>query len=239
MCTEQNSSCLNYPNIDTSNFKGKIIHASKYDQTFMNECMNKKVLIYGGSDTAFDISLELSNNIYRENKDIYGNIEFGYAGSDGSINNNKTIIYISMRKGRWIQRRTFGGYGPADMFYSRTLDFLIKNTSKYLTRYVFTPNLEFWWGKNGHGIKEWVTNVGYLNGYYIKTADILPKVSFGEIIPLKDVVTINSTNIITIDDKIIDIDIIIFATGYTGLSCYKFISDYIKNGNYNSWIISF
>jgi dimethylaniline monooxygenase (N-oxide forming) len=47
LCTGHNSICLNNPEIDTSNFKGQIIHASKYDDNFKNQCLNKRVLIYG------------------------------------------------------------------------------------------------------------------------------------------------------------------------------------------------
>lgn len=232
LCTGQNSTCLNYPNIDTSNFKGTIIHASKYDNLFKNKCLNKRVLIYGASDTGFDIGVELANNMYGVEKDINGNVKFGYTGPNSSINHEKTKIYISMKKGRWIQRRTGGAYEASDMYYSRTVDFILKTMSKSLIYVDFVPELELFWGTQGHGIKEWQSDVGYLNAYYIKSADILSKITFGDVIPLRDIKTVNSTNVVTVDNKIIDIDIIIFATGYSGFACYQFIPDYIKQGNF-------
>jgi len=230
ICTGQNSSCKNYPDIDTSQFKGKIYHADDYNDLVKNECLNKKILIYGGSDTAFDIGVELTNNLYSKVKEN-GKVHFGYSGSNGTIRSEKTMVYISMKKGRWIQRRTTGTYDAADMFYSRFVDNLFKNTSKSLAS-VFTPFLETMWGKSGSGVPEWQTNAGYLNSYYVKSADILPKITFGDIIPLRDISQINDTSIITIDNKKYDIDIIIFATGYAGFSCYTFLPNTLLTGKY-------
>jgi len=232
LCTGQNSICLNYPDIDTSAFRGKILHASTFDETVMTECLNKRILIYGGSDTAADIAVELTNNMYTATK-YNGKKKFGFTGPNGSIDENaKTIVYMSMRKGRWIQRRTTGTYEPADMFYNRIVNAVFKTLSKSLVESTFVPQLEGWWGKSGHGVPEWETDAGYLNSYYVKSADILPKITFGEVIPLRDITTINSTSVITVDEEEIDIDVIIFATGYKGMSCYTFIPEEIKKGHY-------
>jgi dimethylaniline monooxygenase (N-oxide forming) len=227
ICTGQNSKCKNYPDIDGSSFKGKIYHASDYNENVKNECLNKKVLIYGGSDTAFDIGVELTNNMYTAKDN-----SFGYTGPNGTISDKKTTVYISMHKGRWIQRRTGGAHNPADMFYNRVIDTAVKTVSKSLVYFLFIPWLEILWGKSGSGVPEWQTNAGYLNSYYIKSADILPKITFGDVIPLRGISTIKSNHIITSDNKEYEIDIIIFATGYKGFSCFKFIPDTIQKGRY-------
>lgn len=232
ICTGQNSKCVNYPDINTSYFQGKIYHAVEYDDQIKNLCLNKRVLIYGGSDTAFDIGVELANNMYSKKRLQNGKTEFGYTGPKDSINSKKTIIYVSMQKGRWIQRRTLGAYEPADMLYSRIYDSIFKNISKSLVYPVFIPMLELFWGKTGSGIPEWETEAGYLNSYYVKSAEILPKVTFGDIIPLKKVVSIDKTSILTVDKKTYEIDVIIFATGYNGISCFTFIPENIKKGDF-------
>jgi dimethylaniline monooxygenase (N-oxide forming) len=245
--TGQNSKCINMPSIDYSQFKGTIIHANDYNDTFMNNyCLNKRILIYGGSDTASDIADELTNNMYIKNDTTYG-----YRGKDNTISNKKTIVYLSMRKGRWIQRRMATSYifdkntenlnqhtyksAPADMYYSRALDFMIKKTSKNMINNGFAHELEQYWGKNGHGIKEWNTDAGYLNSYYLKSANIVHKVSIGEINPLGMITQIKQNTVeAKIDDKIIEIpiDVIIFATGYNGLKCFIEFSNNIINGDY-------
>jgi dimethylaniline monooxygenase (N-oxide forming) len=96
----------------------------------------------------------------------------------------------------------------------------------------FVPLLELNWGKSGSGVPEWETDAGYLNTYYIKTADILPKITFGEITPLRNIEAVNEYTVSTVDDKTIDIDIIIFATGYKGMDCFNFIPNEVKTGKY-------
>jgi len=69
ICTGQNSRCIQMPSIDYSRFKGTIIHANDYNETFRQQhCVHKKVLVYGGSDTSGDIAEELTNNMY--SKDV-------------------------------------------------------------------------------------------------------------------------------------------------------------------------
>ena len=229
ICTGQNSKCKNYPDIDYSSFKGKVYHASEYNENVRSECLNKKVLIYGSSDTAFDIGVELTNHMYTKDK-INNKTVFGYTGPNGTISNTKTTVYISMRKGRWIQRRTLGTYNPADMLYNRILDTVFKNTSKSIVSVLVTPILQIMWGTSGSGVPEWKTDAGYLNSYYVKSADILPKITSGDVIPLADISQIKSNSVIS--GKEYDVDIIIFATGYKGFSCFKFIPDNIKQGKF-------
>jgi len=230
LCTGQNSSCKNYPDIDYSSFKGKTYHASDYNNDIKSECLNKRVLIYGGSDTAFDIGVELTNNMYVKHI-INNKTVFGYNGPNGTISDTKTKVYISMRKGRWIQRRTLGAYEASDMFYNRFIDAIFKRLSKSLAHLCVTPFLEFYWGKSGSGVDEWKTEAGYLNSYYVKSADVLPKITFGDVIPLNNIAKINSTTVVAAD-KEYEIDIIIFATGYKGYSCFTFIPDKIKQGKF-------
>jgi dimethylaniline monooxygenase (N-oxide forming) len=213
ICTGQNSRCIQMPSIDYSRFKGTIIHANDYNETFRQQhCVHKKVLVYGGSDTSADIADELTNNMYSKDE--------------------KTTVILSFKKGRWIQRRNYGS-NPADMFYSRSLNSFIKMTRKHT--YLFYGNelpLEFWWGKGGSNVKEWQPEAGYLNSYYIKSSNIVNKVSLGEIIPKGNIETIHPNAVTFIDGTEEKIDTIIFATGYAGMNCMYEIPESIKNGEY-------
>lgn len=213
ICTGQNSRCINMPDIDYSKFEGTIIHANDYDETFRKDhCVHKKVLVYGGSDTGADIADELTSNMYSHNEN--------------------TQVVLSFKKGRWIQRRNTGS-NAADMFYSRSLNFIIKLFSKqYIIDSIFLPYLEYWWGKGGSNIKEWQPKAGYLNSYYVKSSNIVNKVALGEIIPKGNIKKIHSNSVTFIDGTKESIDTIIFATGYDGFNCMYEIPDNIKQGSY-------
>jgi dimethylaniline monooxygenase (N-oxide forming) len=243
LCTGQNSRCINMPNIDYSRFKGTLIHASKFDETFRNEyCLNKRVLVYGGSDTASDIADELTNNMYSNYGKSNGHADYGYSAPDDTVSNRKTVVYMSMHKGRWFQRRNIGT-NAADMLYNRTLDNSLKTIGKSSINGTFVKEVEFWWGSGGSEIKEWQPKAGYLNSYYVKSSNIINKVTIGEIIPKANIVEIKENSVVfeSVGEENqsknqptneVEIDTIIFATGYKGMSCFYEIPDYIKNGKY-------
>jgi len=201
------------PSLDYSKFKGKVIHANEYNETFRQDhCVHKKVLIYGGSDTSADIADELTNNMYSKDE--------------------KTKVILSFKKGRWIQRRNLGT-NAADMFYSRTLNATIKMFhKKIIIDSIFVPYLEYWWGKSGSNIKEWQSKAGYLNSYYVKSSNIVNKVSLGEIVPKGNIETIQTHSVSFVDGTEEDVDTIIFATGYAGMNCMYEIPESIKKGEY-------
>jgi len=213
LCTGQNSRCIQMPSIDYKKFEGKVIHANEYNEGFRQDyCVHKKVLIYGGADTSADIADELTNNMYSKDE--------------------KTTVILSFKKGRWIQRRN-SGVSATDMFYCRTLNTLFKLLDKkMLVDTFFTPELEFWWGKGGSGVKEWQPKAGYLNSYYVKSANIVNKVSLGEIIPKGNIDSIHSHSVTFVDGTEEKVDTIIFATGYAGMNCMYEIPENIKNGEY-------
>jgi len=213
LCTGQNSRCIQMPSLDYTKFKGTVIHANDYNETFRQDhCVHKKVLIYGGSDTSADIADELTNNMYSKDE--------------------KTKVILSFKKGRWIQRRNAGA-NAADMFYNRALNSIIKLfDKKTVVDIIFVPDLEFWWGKGGSSIKEWEPKAGYLNSYYVKSANIVNKVSLGEIVPKGNIETIDKNSVTFVDGTEEKVDTIIFATGYAGMNCMYEIPESIKKGEY-------
>lgn len=252
LCTGQNSRCINMPDINYSKFKGKIIHASEFDETFRNKyCLNKSVLVFGGSDTAADIADELTNNMYSNYGKNNNYANYGSTAPNDSVSKYKTIVYMSMCKGRWFQRRNLGT-NPADMFYNRIVDTVKKIFGKQVINDSFPNELQLWWGKGGSQIKEWYPKAGYLNSYYVKSSNVVNKVSLGEIIPKACILEIkensvvfesinnkedieseqNKENLETEQNNEVKIDTIIFATGYKGMKCFNEIPEYITNGKY-------
>ena len=103
----------------------------------------------------------------------------------------KNKVDISSKNGVWFQSRNTGAYEPADMFYSRSID--IVN----------------FWGKYGHGIKEWKPSSDYLNSYYIKSRDLISSITKGQITPKGPIVNIN----IVFQNGEEQYEIILFCTG--------------------------
>ncbi len=191
--------CLNYPTDKFfDNFTGKKYHADNF-KTYYKELVNKKILVVGGSDTACDIAIYLSD---------------------------KNKVTVSMKNGRWFQPRFFGAHNAADVYYSRSLDFLIKNIfGKRTVHNLFgMKNVKNFYGLYGSGIKEWEPKCDYLNDYYVKSRDIVDSIAKGKIEPRKYIESIDGNKIKFIDnDKISEFDVIIFGTGYNTKECFDFL----------------
>ena len=192
--------CLNYPSdYFFDNFTGEQYHADHF-KSYYTGLMNKKILIVGGSDTACDIAVYLADK------------------------NNQ--VTVSMKNGRWFQPRNFGARNSADMFYSRSLDFLVKNVvGKRVIHNIFgMVYIKIFYGSYGSEIKEWEPKGDYLNDYYVKSRDIVDAVAKGKIEPRKYVESITGNKIKFIDnDAVSEFDVIIFATGYNTKGCFDFL----------------
>jgi dimethylaniline monooxygenase (N-oxide forming) len=198
------NNCLNMPKDDIyNNFTGIKFHSDNYDE-HKHELINKKILLIGVSDMSCDIAEELKKT-------------------------NTVTMSENKGKGVWFQNRHFGAYGPADMLYSRTIDFFIKNIiGKTIFQYIFfgrSPlTVPLWWGENGHGIKDWNTDSGYLNSYYVKSRDIISSISKGQIKAVGGIKEINKKKITFNNNYTCAFDIIIFCTGYKPFGSLKFIN---------------
>ena len=192
--------CLNYPSDSFFNeFTGEKYHADHF-KSYYAGLVNKKILIVGGSDTACDIAVYLSDK------------------------NNK--VTVSMKHGRWFQPRFVGAHNSADMFYSRSIDLLIKNIigKRVINDNFGMKDITKYYGSYGSGIKEWEPECDYLNDYYVKSRDIVDAIAKGKIEPRKYVEYIDGDKIKFIDnDKTSEFDVIIFATGYNTKDCFDFL----------------
>lgn len=204
------NTCPSYPK-DTvfKNFKGQTIHAHYYNSNTLDICKNKRVLLIGGSDTACDIAMQVCNVAQK--------------------------TYVSIRNGQWFQDRHLGAESPADMLYSRTVDWAVKNIlgKHYVHKNFGEEDVERWWGKGGSDIDIWKPKCDYLNSYYNKSRDIIRMVAKGKIEPLGRVKGIEE-HLVDCDgiEYPIPIDVIIYATGYNYLKCAPFLEEYMKAERY-------
>jgi len=196
----------NSPNIPTDSvfakFKGTKFHADDF-KIHSSALKDKRILIIGVSDTSCDLA---------------------------EVFKKQNSVTMSSNRGVWFQNRNWGAYAPADMFYNRFIDFIIKKiTGKKAFDYIVGRNwvmgVGLWWGENGHGIKEWRTNSGYLNSYYVKSRDIISSISKGEIKAVDGIKEIHDNGkSITFKNGITeDFDTIIFCTGYAPFGGLKFL----------------
>jgi dimethylaniline monooxygenase (N-oxide forming) len=204
------NTCPVYPN-DTvfQNFKGPSIHAHYYNPSTLEMCKNKRVLLIGGSDTACDIAMQVCEVAQK--------------------------TYVSIRNGQWFQDRHLGAESPADMLYSRSVDWFIKNLlgKHYVHKKFGDDDVQRWWGKGGSDIDIWKPKCDYLNSYYNKSRDIIRMVAKGRIKPLGRVKGIEGHRIECDGmEQPVPIDIIIYATGYNYLNCTPFLEEYMKAERY-------
>lgn len=202
VATGTTNSCLNLPQDKMyQNFKGEKYHCDQF-KNLRNKFVNKKILIVGVSDTAADLAEILKTN---------------------------NEVTMSSKNGIWFQSRNSGAYNPTDMFYNRFFDFFIKNISdKKFSDKVFGNSEDrviLFWGKNGHGIDKWKTDVPYLNGYYVKSRDIINSISKGQITPEGAIKSISGYNVTFIDGNTKKFDVILFCTGYQASNCVKFLEE--------------
>ena len=195
--------CLNYPNMDLfKKFNGKTYHANDFGKLNLDTVLiNKNIAVIGGSDTASDISVELSKN-------------------------NK--VFMSISNGQWFQDRNAGAFEPADMFYNRFINFFTKKifSKNYVHNEFGTEPISVYWGAGGSGIKEWLPKCKYLNSYYNKSRDVIGYISKGKVIPKGKIIDVKNNSIKFINNENYEnIDIIIFATGYKALDCFYFIKN--------------
>ena len=191
--------CLNVPDdYFFKKFTGKKYHCDQFKK-IQNKLVNKKILIVGGSDTACDIAV----NLCEKNK-----------------------VAVSMKNGRWFQPRFLGAKEPADAFYSRMSNGIIKKIigKKPVDNLLGNGGIKSFFGKNGSGVEQWEAKCDYLNDYYVKSRDIIDAIAKGKIQPKSYIGNIQGRNIKFIgEDKVESYDVILFCTGYKTQQCQQFL----------------
>ena len=187
------------------NFIGDIHHADTFG-AYKDTLVNKKILLIGVSETACDLAEELR----RTNK-----------------------ITMSSRRGVIMQDRLVGNR-PADADVPRPLTWLwnlvgdklfnyLVNTCFYYNRGPIGPQAYVFWGKNGHGIKEWETDAPYMYHYFVKNREVIDSIAKGVIRPVPHLARIDGRRVTFTNGVEDEFDTIIFCTGYHPFGSLKFI----------------
>ena len=175
------------------NFSGEIMHSIEYKK-LTPQFWNKKVLVVGGGETSSDIANEVS--LY--SKKLYWSIANGQWFIP-KLNTNTP-------KGKDIAE-------PAD-HYTSAINMWVHPVGKSGGVYLFEDLVEFFWGKCGHGVKEWISNAPYQRQFLNKSSDVLNKIAYGRITPKRKIKKIFGKKIWFDDGSSDDFDIIILCTGY-------------------------
>ena len=187
-------------------FNGDIYHADTFSE-YRDTLVDKKILLIGVSETACDLAEELR----RTNK-----------------------ITMSSRRGVIMQDRLIGQH-PADADVSRPMGWLWNlfgdTIFNYLVNVCFYhnkgpiggPGAATFWGKNGHGIKEWETDAPYIHHYFVKNREVVDSIAKGIIRPAPHLANIKGHKISFVNGLEDDFDTIIFCTGYQPFGALKFI----------------
>jgi thioredoxin reductase len=120
-------------------FSGTSLHVHNYTSDTKRMCESKRILIVGGSDNAADIANDVCRKAAR--------------------------TYVSIRDGVWFQDRMVGAESPADMYYSRLVNWCIKNVcGKHVVHRLFGEgDIDWMWGRGGSDIDIWHPKCEYLN----------------------------------------------------------------------------
>ena len=175
------------------NYSGEVIHSVKYKK-LTPQFWNKKILIVGGGETSSDIANEVS--LYA--KKLYWSIQNGQWFIP-KLNTNTP-------KGKEIAE-------PAD-HYTSAINMWVHPVGKSGGVYLFEDFVEFFWGKCGHGIKEWVSKAPYQRQFLNKSSEVLNKISYGRITPKRKINNIFGKKITFDDGETEEFDMIILCTGY-------------------------
>lgn len=78
-----------------------------------------------------------------------------------------------------------GAHSPADMLYSRFIDWTVKHVvGKHFVQKNFgDTHIQLFWGRGGSDVDVWQPRCEYLNSYYNKSRDLIRLVGFGLVTP--------------------------------------------------------
>lgn len=185
----------------------KTMHAAAYKK-LTKEYFGKRILIYGGGETASDIVDELCHAATKVILSIPHGQWFVNRYSKVKISNDETFIL--------------------DHFSSRLRRLLDPVDTAYYGQYVIEKQS----GLCGHGIKEWENDAPYWGQFFNKCAHIIPHYTeLGTLIPKGDVRKVIGNEVIFTDGSQETIDMIIFCSGYK--TTFPFLQEEISSTSIN------
>lgn len=167
----------------------KKMHGAAYKK-ITEEFEDKRILIYGGGETASDISSELAQVASQ--------------------------IFLSFPHGQWLgnrYRKTAEHINKpiANDNYSSEMRALCDPFEKgYYAKHIIEGESGFC----GHGIEAWRSPARYLGQFLNKSAHINHGLVLGSIIPKREVISVSGNEVTFCDGSKEEVDLIIFCTGY-------------------------
>ncbi|MBI4292367.1 MAG: NAD(P)-binding domain-containing protein [Betaproteobacteria bacterium] len=173
-------------------YTGTLVHSAAVKE-ISSELAGKKIVVWGGGESASDIACEASQVT--------------------------SPVYFCIPNGQWFVPKIIDRLPPFSSPRPKILD----HTSSRL-RLLLSPThqyspfiwqyLEFAFGFNGHGQEAWRTAAPYNRSFLNKSADVLPRVKSGQIVPKRDIASCIGTTVRFTDGTSIDADYIIACSGY-------------------------
>lgn len=179
-------------NIRFRNFSGEIIHSANIKEATSNFA-NKNVLIWGGGESASDISVEM--------------------------NKVASKVYFCIPNGQWFVPKFVERWHPFPSsqrkivdHHSSRLRLLLSPTHRYSP--FISQFLSYSLGFNGHGQEAWRTDAPYNRSFFNKSANVLSAVHSGNIEAKRDIRYCSERTVHFTDNTSTEIDYIITCSGY-------------------------
>jgi dimethylaniline monooxygenase (N-oxide forming) len=174
-------------------YSGVLLHSAAVKE-ISPEWSGKTIVVWGGGESASDIAFEASQVASR----VYFCIPNG-------------VWFVPKMVDRWPG---FPGSGAKILDHvSSRLRLRLSPTHRYSP--FIAEYLEWAFGFNGHGQEAWRTEAPYNRSFFNKSADLLPRVKSGHVIPRQDIASCQGTMARFSDGTSATVDGIIACSGYS------------------------
>jgi dimethylaniline monooxygenase (N-oxide forming) len=175
-----------------SGYSGPLVPAAAVKEV-PPDWSNKTMAVWGGGETASDVAVEASQVASR--------------------------VYWCIPNGQWFVPKVVDRLPPFPGSAPKVLDHTSSRLRLWLSpTHRYSPfvyqYLEYAFGFNGHGQEEWRTAAPYQRSFLNKTADVLPRVKSGRIVPKRDIASCRGRTVRFSDGTTADIDGIVACSGY-------------------------
>ncbi|EHB08495.1 Dimethylaniline monooxygenase [N-oxide-forming] 2, partial [Heterocephalus glaber] len=175
-----------FPGFLNRRFKGQYFHSRQYKHPIGFE--GKRILVIGIGNSASDIASELSKNAAQ--------------------------VFISTRNGSWVMSRISEDGYPWDMVFHTRFKSMLRNIlPRMILKWMMEQQINHWFNHENYGLEP---KNKYLMKEPILNDDLPSRLLYGAIKVKSRVTELTETSAIFEDGTVEeDIDVIVFATGYT------------------------
>jgi hypothetical protein len=173
-------------------FAGQIIHSAAMKQAPPG-IADKTVVIWGGGESASDITFEISK-----------------MAAD---------IYWCIPNGQWFLPKVVDRWPPFPSSRPKVGDQASSRVRLLLSpTFGFSPfinqYLQYAFGFNGHGQEAWRTHAPYHQSFFNKSYAVISQVKSGKVVPKRDIARCDGNDVYFTDGNAVRADVIIICSGY-------------------------